>query len=47
MCDSPQIDMGYDISDYEAIYPPYGTLDDMERLIRECDGRGMKMMLDW
>ncbi|KAB5566088.1 glycoside hydrolase superfamily [Coniochaeta sp. 2T2.1] len=46
MYDSPQIDMGYDISDYEAIYPPYGTLQDMERLIQECHARGMKMMLD-
>jgi oligo-1,6-glucosidase len=46
MYDSPQVDMGYDISNYEAIYPPYGTLEDMERLIRECHARGMKMMLD-
>jgi alpha-glucosidase len=46
MYDSPQVDMGYDISNYEAIYPPYGTLDHMERLIRECHARGMKMMLD-
>ncbi|KAJ5190910.1 uncharacterized protein N7498_009895 [Penicillium cinerascens] len=30
---SPQIDMGYDISDYESIYPPYGTVAGAERLI--------------
>ncbi|EXJ82663.1 glucan 1,6-alpha-glucosidase [Capronia epimyces CBS 606.96] len=46
MYDSPQRDMGYDISNYEAVYPPYGTLDDMDRLIKECHGRGMKLILD-
>jgi oligo-1,6-glucosidase len=30
---SPQIDMGYDISDYEAVHPPYSTVEDMEILI--------------
>ncbi|CAH0033876.1 unnamed protein product [Clonostachys rhizophaga] len=29
--DSPQVDMGYDISNYEAIYPPYGNVEDMEK----------------
>ena len=46
MYDSPQVDMGYDISDYEAVYPPYGTLRDMEDLIEQVHGRGMKIMLD-
>lgn len=31
--------MGYDISDYEAVYPPYGTVQDMETLIRACHER--------
>lgn len=44
--DSPQVDMGYDISDYESVYPPYGTLADQELLIRECHARGMRVMLD-
>ncbi|CEJ89538.1 Putative Glycoside hydrolase family 13 [[Torrubiella] hemipterigena] len=46
MYDSPQVDMGYDISNYEDIYAPYGTLQDMETLIKETHARGMKMMLD-
>lgn len=46
MYDSPQKDMGYDISDYENIYPPYGTLEDMERIIAGCHERGMKVILD-
>ncbi|KAI4729143.1 alpha-glucosidase [Aureobasidium sp. EXF-10728] len=43
---SPQIDMGYDISDYEAVYPPYGTVQDMEVLIKETHRRNMKIILD-
>ncbi|KAJ4186019.1 hypothetical protein NW767_012758 [Fusarium falciforme] len=46
MYDSPQVDMGYDISNYEDIYAPYGTLQDMEQLIRETHAKGMKIMLD-
>ncbi|KAK3374889.1 alpha-glucosidase [Podospora didyma] len=46
MFDSPQIDMGYDISDYEKVYPPYGTVKDMEDLIDACHSRGMKIILD-
>lgn len=44
--DSPQDDMGYDISDYESVYPKYGTLEDMDTLISECHKRGMKLILD-
>jgi alpha-glucosidase len=46
MYESPQVDMGYDISNYEAVHPPYGTVEDMEILIRETHARGMKLMLD-
>ncbi|PVH96003.1 glycoside hydrolase family 13 protein [Periconia macrospinosa] len=46
MYDSPQVDMGYDISDYENVYPPYGTVQDMERLIAETHKRGMRIVLD-
>ncbi|CDU25219.1 probable alpha-glucosidase (maltase) [Sporisorium scitamineum] len=46
MYDSPQVDMGYDISDYQNVYPPYGTLQDMEELIHECHSRGIKLILD-
>ncbi|KAK4138171.1 glycoside hydrolase family 13 protein [Trichocladium antarcticum] len=44
--DSPQVDMGYDISDYEKVYAPYGTVKDMEALIAACHERGMKLILD-
>lgn len=44
--DSPQVDMGYDVSDYQAIYAPYGTVADVDRLIEECHKRGMKLILD-
>lgn len=46
MFESPQVDMGYDISDYEAVYAPYGTVHDMEVLIEECHKRGMRLILD-
>jgi oligo-1,6-glucosidase len=46
MYDSPQLDMGYDISDYESVYPPYGSLQDMETLINECHGKGLRIILD-
>lgn len=44
--DSPQIDMGYDISDYESIFPPYGIMADMKELIRACHDSNMKIILD-
>lgn len=46
MFDSPQIDMGYDISDYEAVYTPYGTVEDVEKLIAACHENDMKIILD-
>ncbi|EGW33677.1 uncharacterized protein SPAPADRAFT_59047 [Spathaspora passalidarum NRRL Y-27907] len=46
MYDSPQDDMGYDISNYENVYPKYGTLKDMDELISQCHSRGMKLILD-
>lgn len=46
MFESPQVDMGYDISDYEAVYAPYGTVEDVETLIKGCHDRNMKLILD-
>ncbi|KAF2644274.1 alpha-glucosidase [Massarina eburnea CBS 473.64] len=46
MYDSPQVDMGYDVRDYEKVYAPYGTVQDMERLIAETHNRGMRIILD-
>jgi oligo-1,6-glucosidase len=37
--------MRYDISDYEAVYPPYGTMEDMNTLIREVHARDMRIGL--
>src|SRR5690242_4776676 len=36
MFDSPQVDMGYDVSNYEDVYAPYGTVKDVEDLIAAC-----------
>jgi alpha-glucosidase len=44
--DSPMVDNGYDVSDYEAIYPAFGTMEDMECLIREAKARGIRILLD-
>ncbi|RMZ80079.1 hypothetical protein DV737_g3177, partial [Chaetothyriales sp. CBS 132003] len=43
---SPQVDMGYDISDYYAIDERYGSMQDHDDLIRECNSRGIKYVLD-
>ncbi|CCX04230.1 Similar to Alpha-glucosidase; acc. no. Q9P6J3 [Pyronema omphalodes CBS 100304] len=43
---SPLKDMGYDISDYLAIDPRYGTMEDIEKLISGCHQRGMKLLMD-
>lgn len=44
--ESPQVDMGYDISDYKDIDPRYGTLADVDELIAKLGERGMKLMMD-
>lgn len=43
---SPQRDNGYDISDYFAIHPAYGTMADFDRLLEEVHARGMKLVMD-
>lgn len=43
---SPQRDNGYDISDYQSIHPPFGTMEDMERLIAEAAKRGITIIMD-
>ena len=43
---SPQVDMGYDISDYTDIDHRYGTLADVDKLIAQLRKRGMKLMMD-
>lgn len=44
--DSPQEDGGYDISDYYKIYPPYGNMDDLKRLITTLHENGIRLIMD-
>ncbi len=46
VCASPQVDNGYDISDYRAIWPTFGTMEDMDSLIREAKKRGISIIMD-
>lgn len=43
---SPMVDNGYDISDYRAIAPEFGTLADFDRLIAEAKDRGIGIVMD-
>lgn len=43
---SPFADQGYDISDYYNIDPAFGTLEDMDRLIKEAEKRDMYILMD-
>ncbi len=44
--DSPNADNGYDIRDYRKIMEEFGTMEDVEELIRECHKRDMKIIID-
>src|SRR5438876_5727266 len=46
MYPSPQVDFGYDISDYENVDPQYGTLKDFDRLVEEAKKRNIRVILD-
>ncbi|MGN0977833.1 MAG: alpha-amylase family glycosyl hydrolase, partial [Faecousia sp.] len=46
ICASPQVDNGYDISDFRAIDPMFGTMEDMEALISESGKRGIGILID-
>lgn len=43
---SPQRDNGYDVADYRKVAPQFGTMEDLEDLIRQSEERGMGIMLD-
>ena len=43
---SPMKDFGYDIADYRAIDPVFGTMADLEDLVADAHGRGIRVVLD-
>lgn len=43
---SPMADFGYDIADYTAIHPVFGSIEDFDHLLDEVHQRGMKLILD-
>ncbi len=43
---SPNDDWGYDVSDYTAVHPDLGTLEDLDELIAEAGRRGIRVLLD-
>ena len=44
---SPQIDFGYDIADYTAVDPQFGTMADFDRLVREARKRNIRVIVDY
>ncbi len=43
---SPQVDFGYDISDYENVDPQYGNLADFDQLVAEAKKRNIRIIMD-
>ena len=43
---SPMVDQGYDISDYYAIHPCFGTMEDFDELLAETKKRDMHILMD-
>ena len=47
MYPSPGVDYGYDISDYTAIDPEYGTMEDFDHMVAEAKARGIRVIMDY
>lgn len=45
--ESPQVDNGYDVSNYHMIDPEFGTMEDVEELIQEAHAREIKIIFDF
>ncbi|HEY9478362.1 MAG TPA: glycoside hydrolase family 13 protein [Microbacteriaceae bacterium] len=43
---SPQADAGYDVADYRAVDPRFGTLADFDRMLAAAHGRGLRVIVD-
>jgi alpha-glucosidase len=46
MYPSPQVDFGYDISDYGAIDPQYGSMGDFDQLMKSAKAHGIRVIMD-
>ncbi|CAH0386143.1 unnamed protein product [Bemisia tabaci] len=44
---SPMYDMGYDVADYKAVDPVFGTLDDFKKMQKAIKDKGIKLLLDY
>lgn len=44
---SPQVDFGYDVSDYQDIHPMFGTMQDFDELTQKAHEKGMRIMMDF
>lgn len=44
--ESPLVDNGYDVSNYRAIHPRYGTMEDFDAMLKGMHERGIKFVLD-
>ena len=45
--ESPMKDFGYDISNYRRVDPLFGTMDDLDRLLKEMHNKGLKLLMDF
>ena len=44
--ESPMVDNGYDVSDYRAVHPRYGSMKDFDRMLKGLHRRGIRFVLD-